>query len=138
MTGIWFDTCLRISNTLKVMHEVFGNRKISIARELTKTYEEIITSDLNNILNIIDKRKKSYNPLKGEIILIVDGYAKEDFNIETLSNNSGILIIDDGGWPPQIAGRIKSLNPRSWAIGMGIGIAHWQVWAEEFGKCFFL
>ena len=85
MTGIWFDTCLRISNTLKVMHEVFGNRKISIARELTKTYEEIITSDLNNILNIIDKRKKNYNPLKGEIILIVDGYAKEDFNIEKLN-----------------------------------------------------
>ena len=85
MTGIWFDTCLRISNTLKVMHEVFGNRKISIARELTKTYEEIISSDLNNILNIIDKRKKNYNPLKGEIILIVDGYAKEEFNAETLN-----------------------------------------------------
>ena len=85
MTGIWFDTCLRVSNTLKVMHEVFGNRKISIARELTKTYEEIITGDLNNILNIVDKRKKNYNPLKGEIILIVEGYAKEDFNIETLN-----------------------------------------------------
>ena len=84
MTGIWFDTCLRISNTLKIMKEVFGNRKISIARELTKTYEEIIASDLDNILNIIDKRKKDDNPLKGEIILIVDGYAKEDFNIETL------------------------------------------------------
>ena len=42
------------------MHEVFGNRKISIARELTKTYEEIITSDLNNIIDIIDKREKNY------------------------------------------------------------------------------
>ena len=85
MTGIWFDTWLRISNTLKVMHEVFGNRKISIARELTKTYEEIITSDLNNILDIIDKRNKNCKPLKGEIIIIVGGCAKEDFNIETLN-----------------------------------------------------
>ena len=58
MTGIWFDTCLRINNTLEVMQEVFGNRKISIARELTKTYEEIITGDLNDIIKIIDKRKK--------------------------------------------------------------------------------
>ncbi|MBW2485387.1 MAG: AAA family ATPase [Deltaproteobacteria bacterium] len=66
-------------------------------------------------------------------VLVID-----DSNIETLSSNSGILIIDDGGWPPQIAERIKSLNPESWAIGMGIGIAHWQDWAEEFGKCFFL
>ena len=62
----------------------------------------------------------------------------DDSNIEALSNNSGILVIDDGGWPPRIAARLKSLNPDSWVIGMGIGIAHWQEWAEQFGKCFFL
>ena len=85
MTGIWFDTCLRIKNTLTVMQEVFGNRRISIARELTKTYEEIIASDLNEVLNIIDKREKNNKPLKGEVILIVDGYTKKEFNIEKLS-----------------------------------------------------
>ena len=85
MTGIWFDTCLRINNTLKVMQEVFGNRKISIARELTKTYEEIITSNLNDAIKIVDKRKDGNNPLKGEVILILDGYVKEEFNIEVLS-----------------------------------------------------
>ena len=85
MTGIWFDTCLRIKNTLRIMHEVFGNRKISIARELTKTYEEIITSDLNDVINIVENRKKNNNPLKGEIIIIVDGYTKKEFNIEELS-----------------------------------------------------
>ena len=77
MTGIWFDTCLRINNTLAVMQEVFGNRKISIARELTKTYEEIITSDLNSVIKIVDEREKNNNPLKGEVILIVDGYVKK-------------------------------------------------------------
>ena len=85
MTGIWFDTCLRISNTLKVMQEVFGNRKISIARELTKTYEEIITSDLNNILKSL-KKKEKLQPLKGEIILIVDGYTKEDLILKIKYN----------------------------------------------------
>jgi hypothetical protein len=62
----------------------------------------------------------------------------DDTNTEILSNNSGILIIDDGGWPPQIASAIKSRNPGSWVIGMGIGIAHWQEWADEYGNCFFL
>ena len=84
MTGVWFDTCLRINNTLVAMQEVFGNRKVSIARELTKTYEEIITGDLNDIIKIIDKREKNNNPLKGEIILIVDGYTRKEFKIETL------------------------------------------------------
>ena len=85
MTGIWFDTCLRINNTLTVMLEVFGNRKISIARELTKTYEEIITSDLNSVIKIVDEREKNNNPLKGEVILIVDGCVKKKIDIETLS-----------------------------------------------------
>ena len=85
MTGIWFDTCLRINNTLDVMLEVFGNRKISIARELTKTYEEIITSDLNSVIKIVNEREENNNPLKGEVILIVDGYVKNKFDIETLS-----------------------------------------------------
>jgi hypothetical protein len=62
----------------------------------------------------------------------------DDANLEKLSNNNGILIIDDGGWPPQVAGRIKSLNPGSWVIGMGIGIAHWEEWAEQFGTRLFL
>ena len=35
MTGIWFDTCLRLTNTLKIMLNTYGNRKVSIARELT-------------------------------------------------------------------------------------------------------
>ena len=85
ITGIWFDTCLRIRNTLEVMQEVFGKRKISIARELTKTYEEVITSDLSDIIKIIDKREKDNNPLKGEVILIVDGYTEKKFEINNLS-----------------------------------------------------
>ena len=99
MTGIWFDTCLRINNTLRVMLEVFGNRKISIARELTKTYEEIITSDLSNVIKLIEKRVKDNNPLKGEIILVVDGYAKKNVNINTLNlilkNKLKILSLRD-------------------------------------------
>ncbi len=85
MTGIWFDTCLRINNTLAIMQEVYGNRKISIARELTKTYEEIITSDLNSVIKIVSEREKNNNPLKGEVILIVGGYVKKKINIETLN-----------------------------------------------------
>ena len=85
MTGIWFDTCLRIRNTLEVMQEVFGNRKISIARELTKTYEEVITGDLNDVIKIINKRMENNNPLKGEVILIVNGYSEKKFEFNNLS-----------------------------------------------------
>ena len=73
MTGIWFDTCLRLKNTLEIMYKVYGNRKISIARELTKKYEEIISSDLKDIRKILKIREEKNIPLKGEIVLVVAG-----------------------------------------------------------------
>ena len=73
MTGIWFDTCLRLKNTLETMFNIFGNRKISIMRELTKTHEEIICSDLQSVREIVYEREKNKNPLKGEVVLILEG-----------------------------------------------------------------
>jgi 16S rRNA (cytidine1402-2'-O)-methyltransferase len=85
MTGIWFDTCLRLKNTLETMYKVFGNRKISIARELTKIYEEIISSDLKDIKNVLKIREEKSIPLKGEIVLIVAGISQlPEFDIKKI------------------------------------------------------
>jgi len=85
MTGIWFDTCLRLKNTLEIMYMVLGNRKISIARELTKKYEEIISSDLKNIKNILKIREEKNIPLKGEIVLVVAGISQlAEFDIKKI------------------------------------------------------
>ena len=88
MTGVWFDTCLRLKNTFEIMLNIFGNRKISVARELTKIHEEIILSDLQSISLIIDKREKNNNPLKGEVVLIIEGSNKTNqIDFESLSFN---------------------------------------------------
>ena len=88
MTGVWFDTCLRLVDTLKIMLKIYGNRKISITRELTKIYEDIISSDLENIESLIDERQLNNKPLKGEIVIIINGYTKNyNMNIETLRDN---------------------------------------------------
>ncbi|MFL2831000.1 MAG: 16S rRNA (cytidine(1402)-2'-O)-methyltransferase [Candidatus Puniceispirillales bacterium] len=88
MTGIWFDTCLRLIDTLEIIFKIYGNRKISITRELTKIYEDVISSDLQNIRSLIYERELNNKPLKGEIVIIIDGYdQKNDVNIETLRIN---------------------------------------------------
>ena len=85
MTGIWFDTCLRLIDTLETMLKIFGNRKISITRELTKIYEDVISSDLQNIKSLIYERQLNNKPLKGEIVIIIDGYdQKNNVHIDTL------------------------------------------------------
>ena len=67
-TIIFYEAPHRIKDTLVDMLNVFGNRNICIARELTKTFEEYIETDLNDAINL--------EPLKGEIVLIVEGYSE--------------------------------------------------------------
>ncbi len=64
-------------------------------------------------------------------------YLSED-SIETLSGNSGLVLIDDSGMPPQVCDDIVDLNPGLWCIAMGISVAHWQQWARKLRERFTL
>ena len=59
-------------------------------------------------------------------------------NQDQLSGNQGIMVTDDTGQAPAATSRLKELNPEAWVIGLGIGVAHWQSWAEQFGEKFCL
>lgn len=61
-----------------------------------------------------------------------------DNNLETISENQGMLLIDDSGVPPQICDDIVRLNPDLWCIALGISVAYWQKWASKLGERFTL
>lgn len=64
-TLIFYESPKRLDETIKLMAEVFGNRKVVIARELTKKYEEYIRSTLDELsMQDLD--------LKGEITIILE------------------------------------------------------------------
>ena len=50
-TLIIYEAPHRIIETLKDIYDVFGNRNIVIARELTKKYEEYIRGTLEDIIS---------------------------------------------------------------------------------------
>ena len=64
-TLIFYESPHRISKTIKNMYEIFGERELVLARELTKKYEEIIRGTTKSLLEITD--------LKGEIVLVLSG-----------------------------------------------------------------
>lgn len=68
-TMIFYEAPHRIMDTLKDILEVFGDRYCCIARELTKTYEEYIRDKVSELLKL--------QAVKGEIVLIVEGYREE-------------------------------------------------------------
>lgn len=71
------------------------------------------------------------------------GFHKDHFflteeHLDVLSNNNGIVLIDDSGVPPQVCDDIVDMNPDLWCIAMGISVAHWQKWAMKLGDRFTL
>lgn len=67
-TMIFYESPNRIENTLALMEEHFGNRKVVIARELTKIYEQFIRGTIEEVYRYVKE-----NPLKGECVIIVEG-----------------------------------------------------------------
>lgn len=72
-TIIFYEAPHRINKSLEIIYEVFGDRKICIARELTKIHEEYIRGNISELLNV---------DIKGEMVLLVEGKIKEDVIVD--------------------------------------------------------
>ncbi|WP_071393084.1 16S rRNA (cytidine(1402)-2'-O)-methyltransferase [Bacillus tuaregi] len=66
-TMILYEAPHRLKETLTLIHEVLGNRKMSICRELTKRYEEFIRGDVSELLEWATKGE-----VRGEFCLIIE------------------------------------------------------------------
>ena len=66
---VFYEAPHRVLSALKAIEKAFGgDREMVAARELTKIHESFIRGKIKDVLAGIEK-----NPLKGEIVLIVDG-----------------------------------------------------------------
>jgi len=67
-----------------------------------------------------------------------DPFIIAENSVEIIGGNSGLVLIDDSGIPPQICDDLVELNPGLWCVAMGISVAHWQRWAERLRDRFTL
>lgn len=74
-TLIFYESPFRIKDTLKLLLEVFGNRKAAIVREISKLHEEVLRNNIDILINECEN-------IKGEIVIVVEGNneVKEDNN----------------------------------------------------------
>jgi len=69
-TLIFYESPHRLKETLVSMLEVFGNRQVVIARELTKMFEEFLRGTIVEVLDYLTE-------VKGEVVLLVAGNQDE-------------------------------------------------------------
>ncbi|MCD7036630.1 16S rRNA (cytidine(1402)-2'-O)-methyltransferase [Metabacillus sp. GX 13764] len=67
-TLIFYESPHRLKETLRVMAEIFGDRQVSLSRELTKKFEEFIRGSLQEVLVWAEE-----NEARGEFCLVVEG-----------------------------------------------------------------
>ena len=67
-TIILYESPYRILKTLKEIKAIFGERKVSVGRELTKVFEEFIRGSVSEVIAHFEKVKP-----KGELTIVIEG-----------------------------------------------------------------
>lgn len=89
-TMIFYVSCHRIIETLKDMRSVFGgDRRVTFARELTKTFETIKRAELSELVDWVEVDE---NQRKGEIVLVVEGKTAEKSDAAQVDHYLSILL----------------------------------------------
>ena len=77
-TLVFYEAPHRIIKTLNAMLEVFGDRYISISREISKLHESVFVGKISEVIN-------TFVDIKGEFVIIVSP------NTETVSTTMSII-----------------------------------------------
>jgi len=70
-TIIFFEAARRLAATLEEMEKIFGKRKIAVARELTKKFEEVIRGRVPEV-----RARLAAREIKGEVAVVVEGWRR--------------------------------------------------------------
>lgn len=84
---IFYEAPHRLKNTLEFLYELFGDRNISICRELTKLHEEIIRLKLSEAIEYYSEN----NP-RGEYVLVLEGKSEAAIEEEEMEKWSNLTI----------------------------------------------
>ena len=90
-TMIFYEAPHKLPQTLRDLYANFGDRKLTIVREITKIHEEVIrTTTKNAVENLSD------GSVKGEIVLVLEGAPQiddtEEFTLEYAVETAKKLI----------------------------------------------
>lgn len=99
-TIIFYESPHRIKKTMQSLLNIWGNRKISISREISKKFEEIYRGNIEDFIDL---------EAKGEFVLVIEG------NKQNYTENKDVFIdiedlIEEGYTKNQAIGKVSKKN----------------------------
>ena len=88
-TMIFYEAPHKIERTLVDMLRCFGNRRISIVKELTKIHEGCMYTTLEDAIEYFKS-----NPPKGEYVIVIEGKNPDELKKENASEYDSVSVPD--------------------------------------------
>ena len=83
-TIIIYEAPHKLKATLQDLKDIIGDRKIVLAREITKIHEEFVRGKIDDIINIADN-------IKGEIVIMIE----KNENIQNLNEDFANISLEE-------------------------------------------
>ncbi len=81
-TIIFYEAPHRIKKTMEEILDIFGDRQVSLSREISKKFESIYRGNISDLLPTLDN-------IKGEFVIVVSPHKEDN------SNNNELSVIDN-------------------------------------------
>ena len=91
VTIIFYEAPHRIIEMLESLRDIFGNRKISVAREISKLHEEIYRGKVGEVIKEISSEE-----IRGEFVVVVQGN-DEEISFDDLSIKEHVKMYMEEG-----------------------------------------
>ena len=91
-TLAFFESPKRVVRTLGELREILGDRRVALARELTKLHEEVLRGNISELLEELAARGE----LKGEVVLVVEGASGREPLDEALLVKEARALVERG------------------------------------------
>lgn len=88
-TMIFYEAPHRILRTMSEIKEIFGDRVVSLSREISKKFESVYRGNISSLLPTLED-------IKGEFVVVVSGY-KEEFVGNELSVVDNVKLYIENG-----------------------------------------
>lgn len=102
-TLVIYEAPHRVALTLKDARAILGNRRVVVARELTKLHEEFLRGTLDELIAVFEDSQKA----RGEIVIMISAAAASDGQAAELSASAGFIErlsqLQQEGWDDKAA-----------------------------------
>ena len=89
-TIIFYEAPHRIEKTMNEILDIFGDREVSLSREISKKFESVYRGNISSLIPTL-------KDIKGEFVIVVSPYKEDNVNVSGLSIYDNVKLYIENG-----------------------------------------